>query len=78
MLQERDAKQKELKGMERELKKMQLQALDKAQQKELEMRFAEESKKVAHEEAEARRKLMLERLRQKHEEEVQVSFFSEH
>lgn len=60
--------------MERELKKMQLQALDKAQQKELEMRFAEESKKVVHEEAEARRKLMLERLRQKHEEEVQVSF----
>jgi len=32
---------------ERELKKMQLIALEKAQQEELEMRFIEEAKKVA-------------------------------
>jgi hypothetical protein len=38
------------------------------------LRFTEEHKKVANEEAEARRKLMLERLRQKRadEEEVRV------
>jgi len=73
MLQERDAKQKELRSKERELKKLQLQALEKAKQEELEVRFTEESKKVANEEAEARRKLMIERLRQKQEEEAQVS-----
>ena len=47
------------------MKKQQLYALEKAQQEELEIRFIEEAKKVANEEAEARRKLMLERLRQK-------------
>ena len=53
---------------------MQLQQLEKAQQEELEMRFIEEAKKVAQEEADARRKLMLERLRQRQLDEEEVSF----
>lgn len=48
-------------------------ALEKAQQEDLEMRFTEEHKKVATEEANARRKLMLERLRQKRADEEEVS-----
>ena len=54
---------------------MQLQQLEKAQQEELEMRFIEEAKKVAQEEADARRKLMLERLRQRQLDEEEVSFY---
>jgi hypothetical protein len=38
------------------------------------MRFIEEAKKVAKEEADARRKLMLERLRQRPADEEEVSF----
>ncbi|MFO0117220.1 MAG: hypothetical protein ACK521_06275 [bacterium] len=57
------------------MKKMQLQQLEKAQQEELEMRFIEEAKKVAQEEADARRKLMLERLRQRQLDEEEVSFY---
>jgi hypothetical protein len=54
---------------------MQLQALEKAKQEELERRFIEEAKKVAKEEADARRKIMLERLRQRQADEEEVSFF---
>ena len=54
---------------------MQLQALEKAQQEELEIRFIEEAKKVTNVEEEARRKLMLERLRQRQLDEEEVSFY---